>query len=226
MFICSYLGVGNWSKLTVWGFILSLIAFMFMFLEFSIIIAVTAIVLCAVGLKKISKNKQKGKGLAIAGIILASLALLVAYQLDTSSSGELSGFLDNGDAPETKLSIEKIKSSADSFLTYDELMRNNNQYVGRIVKYRGEITQVVEDYGNSYTLRVATKEEAYIGYYDDVLLVNYNGPRLLEQDIIDLWGEVSGLRSYVAVLGNTITIPEIDALHVEIVKKAGDRSGW
>lgn len=78
-------------------------------------------------------------------------------------------------------------------------------------------------YGDKYVLRVATKQKAYIGYFNDDIWVNYKGKRLLEGDIIDVWGKVKGLKTYTAVLGNRITIPELDSLHTELVIKAGEQ---
>jgi hypothetical protein len=102
------------------------------------------------------------------------------------------------------MSVEEIKSSALA-ISYDDLMRNN------------------EIYGDEYFLRVATKEEPYIRYFNDVIWVNYKGKRLLDGDVIDVWGKVRGLKTYTAVLGNRITIPQLDSLHVELVIKAGEQ---
>ena len=71
--------------------------------------------------------------------------------------------------------------------------------------------------GKEYDLRVATRAEAFIGYYEDIIWVNYRGSRLIEDDIVDIWGYVKGLKTYTAVLGNEITIPELDAFHLKIV---------
>ncbi len=123
-------------------------------------------------------------------------------------------------APTT--SVEEIQSSALT-ISYDDLMRNNENYVGEVAYYRGKVVQISEMYGDKYVLRVATKQEPYIGYFENVVWINYNGKRLLEDDIIDVWGKVKGLKTYEAVLGNEITIPEIDSLHVELVIKAGEQ---
>jgi hypothetical protein len=110
------------------------------------------------------------------------------------------------------MTIEEIKSNA-SAISYDDLMRYNDVYVGDIIYNRGEILQVSERRTDTYILRVATKQSTY-GYHDDVIYVNYKGNRLLEGDIIDIWGKSKGLKTYEAILGNQITIPEIDSLYV------------
>lgn len=132
--------------------------------------------------------------------------------------GILGGFdesNENYSNPETSapsMTIEEIKSTA-SVISYDDLMRHNDVYVGDIIYNRGEILQVNERRTDTYILRVATKQSTY-GYHDDVIYVNYKGDRLLEGDLIDIWGKSKGLKTYEAILGNQITIPEIDSLHV------------
>ena len=116
--------------------------------------------------------------------------------------------------------IEDIKNSA-SPISYDELMRNNNDYIGKVVYKRGEILQVSERRSDKYVLRVATQQSTY-GYYEDIIWVEYEGDRLLEGDIIDIWGKSKGLETYDAILGNQITIPKMDSLHTELVTKAGN----
>ena len=101
---------------------------------------------------------------------------------------------------------------------YDELFRHNESYVGDIIHVRGEIIQVVEKLFGGYTWRVATSESEFFGYIGDIIWVNDSGSRFLEGDIVDLCGEVKGLRTYTAIFGQQVTIPEIDALHVELVE--------
>jgi len=116
----------------------------------------------------------------------------------------------------TDMSVDEIKNSALT-VSYDDLMRNIENYKEKTVYFRGGVVQVQED-GNEYNLRVATSGSYYVGYYKDIIYVNYKGARLLEDDIVDVWGYVKGLKTYSAVLGNEITIPELDAFHLELVE--------
>lgn len=106
-------------------------------------------------------------------------------------------------------------------VSYDELMRNNEKYVGKTVYYKGEIVQVQPIGKDNYILRIAVTNKEF--YYDDVIWVNYNGPRVLERDIVDVYGIVIGLKTYTAILNNEITIPEINAKEISVVLKSGDR---
>lgn len=96
-------------------------------------------------------------------------------------------------------------------ISYDDLFRDNEDYIGCIVYFRGEIIQVREFLG-AYDWRVATGESQYLGYIEDIVWVNYSGPRFLEGDLIDFCGEVTGLKTYTAIFGQQVTIPEIKAL--------------
>lgn len=101
-------------------------------------------------------------------------------------------------------------------VTYDDLFRNNESYIGDVIYCRGKIIQVQEQLFSGYVWRVATERNEYFGYIGDNLWVNYNGPRFLEGDIIDLCGKVKGLRTYSSIFGQQVTIPEIDALGVSL----------
>ena len=141
--------------------------------------------------------------------------LLFIYVIIIFIAGIIGAFVfmtDNNDQSTSSMTIEEIKNKA-SVVSYDDLMRNSHIYVGNIVYNRGEILQVNERRTDTYILRVATKQNTY-GYHDDVIYVNYKGNRLLEGDIIDIWGKSKGLKTYKAILGNQITIPEIDSLYV------------
>jgi len=119
--------------------------------------------------------------------------------------------------------VETIKSNAQK-ISYDSLMRYNENFVDEIVTYRGEVIQVIEISKNSYVLRVAVTKKTYI--WDDIIWAYYSGERLLKGDIIDFWGRVKGLKTYTAVLGNEITIPEIEILIVERCIPDWDCSNW
>ena len=115
--------------------------------------------------------------------------------------------------------FEELKEQADR-VTYEELYRNNETYQGNLVYLRGEVIQVVAD-GNSnrYVLRVAITQSSY--GYDDPVLVRYTGPiRLLEDDIVEIVGNVKGLHTYESVLGGQITVPEITNARLQIFTPA------
>jgi hypothetical protein len=117
-------------------------------------------------------------------------------------------------------SKELIKSSAIN-VSYDDLFRYNERYVDETIYFRGEIIQAIEESGH-FDLIIST-DNWLDTYFDDELLVSYQGQRVLEGDIVDVWGTVKGLYTYTSVLGAPITVPDIIAKHLEIVKKAGEQ---
>jgi len=115
----------------------------------------------------------------------------------------------------TDMSVEEIKSNAIN-VSYNDLMRNIEEHTGKTVYFRGRVLQVL-DYDSYYTLRIATGLVYYLGYTDDVIAVNYKGPRILKDDIVDVWGYVKGIKTYTTVLGAQVTIPELDCFHLELL---------
>jgi len=103
-------------------------------------------------------------------------------------------------------------------LDYTQLARNPDNYQGQRIVYVGKVVQTQES-GNDMVLRInVTKGES--GLWKDTVWVNYTKPvgsnRILEDDVVQLWGTVKGLRHYTAVMGNEVTIPEIDAKYIEV----------
>lgn len=84
-------------------------------------------------------------------------------------------------------------------------------------KYTGEIIQVLED-GNDRQLRVNITKGRYS--YTDTIYVMYTKKegesRLLEDDIVTLYGKNMGTVSYVSVLGSTVTLPCVYAEYIEL----------
>jgi len=165
-----------------------------------------------------AKAQKKNVGIGCVAIIIAGIVIFAIVGVCSNSKSQTTP--EANQAP-PKLTISEIKSRAIT-IPYDDLMRHNEQYVGQIVYYRGKLVQVVSSYGDVYTLRLATKQTQYLGYSDDIVWINYNGERLLEKDIVDVWGKVKGLQAYSALFGNQVTIPEIDALFTELVTKGTD----
>ena len=119
-------------------------------------------------------------------------------------------------AATSAIAFAELKEKADR-VTYEEIYRNNETYQGDLVYLKGEVVQVIAD-GNSdrYVLRVSITRSSF--GYDDPVLVHYTGPvRLLDDDIVEIVGNVKGLRTYESTLGGRITIPEITDAHIQLI---------
>ena len=106
-------------------------------------------------------------------------------------------------------------------IEYDDLFRNNEDHVGKRIRFVAEIIQVVEnaDGDNQFILRGNVTRGKYS--WDDAVLLAYAGPRLLEDDIVEMVGIVLGLYTYEAVLGNEVTVPHIRVIASQRVDEVG-----
>lgn len=114
-------------------------------------------------------------------------------------------------------SIDEYKESCKTY-DYKELARNPSGYIGEKVKFTGEVIQVQESvYVNIYRINVT---EGDYGFWEDTLYVTYtpeeDTPRILENDIITLYGEMEDLMTYETVLGSTATLPSMTAKYIDI----------
>lgn len=116
----------------------------------------------------------------------------------------------------TTVDPEQFKASCVSY-SYEELARNPDSYIGQNVVFRGEVIQVLED-ASGVTMRVNVTEGSY-GIWDDTVMAYYSydegESRILEDDIITMYGTFGGLYTYESVLGASITVP---LMYVEVVE--------
>lgn len=164
--------------------------------------------------KKKGRSKKKKLGIGF-GVIVLLFFVLVAIGSSGSESNEKT--LKNPD-----LTPSQIKDRAIHGVEFDDLMRNNEKYVGNILYLEGKIIQATNRYGDTYALRVSiTEEELGFGttFYTDPIYVNYAGDRILEDDIVGIYGRVVGIKEYTSVLGTPIALPEVDSLLLEVISK-------
>lgn len=108
-------------------------------------------------------------------------------------------------------------------ISYKELARNPESFKGEYFTFTGEVIQVMEQ-GNLVNLRVNVTSETLFDttFYTDTIFVvarlSEDGNRILEHDIITLYGICDGLYTYTTVLGSEMSIPRIDVEYWEIAK--------
>jgi len=101
---------------------------------------------------------------------------------------------------------------------YKEISRNPNNYLSQPCKFTGKVVQVLES-GRNVDLRINVTKGSY-GLWDDTIYVEYkrenpNESRILEDDIITVYGLLNGLKTYNSVL-KTISIPLVEAKYIEL----------
>lgn len=123
-----------------------------------------------------------------------------------------------------KATDEKTYKASCEKIAYKDIARNPDKYVGKNVKFTGQVVQVQEDVSffgksNSITMRVAVTKGSY-GIWDDYVYCTYTysegESKVLEDDIITFYGECKGDTSYVSVLGSNITLPEVAVKYLTI----------
>lgn len=99
-------------------------------------------------------------------------------------------------------------------ITYDNLARTPDDYIGKAVCFKGDVVQLLEGEGEN-DLRVAIN-----GDYDQMVYFVYDpnviDTRVLEDDNITMYGVYYGIYSYESTMGTTISIPLILGNYVEI----------
>lgn len=106
--------------------------------------------------------------------------------------------------------------------TFEQMARNPDNFKGTNVKITGEVVQALYD-TNSVDLRVnITKKGNYSTYYTDTVYViytpNIGEDKILEDDIITIYGTSKGDYSYTSTMGSKITLPLIDAKYIVLQK--------
>lgn len=113
---------------------------------------------------------------------------------------------------------EALFKESCNYYTYNEIARNPEKYIGEKAVFTGEVIQTIED-GNRYILRVDVTPTRYS--WTDTVYVYYtkrdsSEGRILEDDIITMYGELTGTTTYETVMGASVTIPAMLASYIEI----------
>lgn len=136
------------------------------------------------------------------------------------------------EASKEKEASAEAQKSKDDFIkecqpyTYKEIARNPDNYKGKSAMFEGKVVQTMES-GDKVVMRVDVTKEAneYAsgGYlYSDTVYVEYTRKsdkesRILEDDIINMYGTLNGTKSYDSVLGGKITLPYVIAEYIDVI---------
>lgn len=106
-----------------------------------------------------------------------------------------------------------------AYYDYRTLARDPEIYKGEQIKMSGQVVQVLES-GNDVVLRVNVTPSDY-GRYEDTVYVEYTRSsgaesRILEDDIIDMYGVFRGLKTYETIWSGSVTIPYLAAMYIDI----------
>ena len=119
----------------------------------------------------------------------------------------------------TTTTAESKESYMEKCKSYDfkEIARNPEQHKGEFAVLNGEVIQVMEE-GGDYMLRVNITKGEYS--WTDTIMVYYEGDgdnnRILEDDIITMYGQLAGMYTYTTVMGSENSVPLLYAEYVDI----------
>jgi hypothetical protein len=137
-----------------------------------------------------------------------------------SSSDELDEeyTIDSEVEEESSVPAEVNITDYNTGVTYDNLARNPEDTEGQKVTLSGEIAQVIEDEDFSqYRLAID-------GDYDKMVLIQIPKElltsRVLENDLITVYGESLGTIDYESTMGGQITIPAVNVDKFEVTGQA------
>lgn len=125
-----------------------------------------------------------------------------------------------------KVSAKAYKNKCKT-LSFKDLSRNPDKHKGEKLKYTGQVIQVQEDEhwlddNTTVDLRINVTKDEY-GLWDDTIYATVelpkNADRILEDDIITIWGECDGKYSYTSVLGSDVTLPKINIEYYSVKSK-------
>jgi RNA polymerase subunit RPABC4/transcription elongation factor Spt4 len=154
-------------------------------------------------------GKRNKKPFWITLVVL--VGIVVVLSIIGKNSGEVSS--------PTKLSIppkEEYVTLCQQY-SYEEIARNPNAYKEKPSLFTGKVVQVLEN-GRNITLRLNVTKGQYM--WSDTIWVDYirsneDESRILNDDVIKVYGNLNGIKSYKATLGNTINIPWLIAYYIE-----------
>lgn len=146
--------------------------------------------------------------------------LQLSYKSDSKDIDKIyNEFKAEYEKEEAKKQEEDFKNKCEEY-TFEQLARNPDKVKGNSVKVKGKVIQVLES-KNTISLRVNITKESY-GYYKDTIYVTYineaGADKILEDDIITIWGGALGDYKYTSILGAEITLPWIEAEYIELEK--------
>lgn len=120
---------------------------------------------------------------------------------------------DAAPANESEVEINDYKDKCEA-LIYDDLIRYPEKNKGKLIKYFGEVTEIVyeNEYFSEYVLETAGEDPIYLIYPHE----KENSINLFEDDIILFYGESAGLYDYTNASGKTTTLPKIQVRYIVV----------
>lgn len=168
-------------------------------------------------------NKSRYKKIWIGAIVVVAVALFVGFYFAKSPNDNTttSEHQDETQSTQSAKETEKEFKKSCKTITFKKLARNPDKYKGENFKIKGQVIQVLDSdswFNESTALRINITQDG--AFWTDTIIAAVNIPkgddRILDDDIITLWGTCKGLYTYKSVLGQKISLPRVDIEYYKI----------
>ncbi len=106
------------------------------------------------------------------------------------------------------------KASATT-IPYKQLNKDADAYRGKRVVYRGQIFQIQQEGALGGLILLSVTDEGY-GFWTDEIWVDYDhGIKSAEDDIITVYGTVTGSKTYDTQIGGSRYVPRVHARYID-----------
>ncbi|MCK5027655.1 MAG: DUF4352 domain-containing protein [Candidatus Pacebacteria bacterium] len=107
-----------------------------------------------------------------------------------------------------------IKNQAQA-VDFKELEKNPNSFSGKIVKFIGQVVEIQQN-GDRGIIRLSVTKESFGWSFSDIVWVDYqNGTNALKDDIVTVYGLLTGTKIYTSQANYKISLPSITACVIE-----------
>ncbi len=135
---------------------------------------------------------------------------------DMNGSHGLKPFIGREKELEISMDIKDYKEACKTEQPLKDIDRYPKRYRGVKVRYQGQIMRLTEHAGETEIVLDVSADSTCA---EDSVFIWYSGDTgALEDDMIEVWGEVRGSYAYTSVGGWKITLPLIKAAYIEIVQ--------
>lgn len=119
------------------------------------------------------------------------------------------------------LSMKEYQEKCET-VAYKDIARNPAAFEGKMVKFKGQVVQAQESSYSKSVFRIDVTKDEY-DFWTDTVYVTFkmeeNGPKILEDDIVEFYGVCQGTTSYTSIFGEQITIPAVDAAYMNVIEE-------
>lgn len=157
--------------------------------------------------------------IVVAMIIPYALAEPRTIDLETMTLDELNELKNDVSAAIMKLTVENI-DGYNVISDYSEYARNPGMHEGELVRFDGQVVQVLEGIEQN-VYRISYNSDSSSIFYV-TYATSAESERILEDDLVTVFGEFQGLYTYTSTFGGEITIPYCDAEIITAKIEEGD----